>query len=285
MKPLLIIPPAPARWPAMQALPLHDDPLWQDDLEKRFAVGVPRSQDAFVVFADGGLMLGCAGISKRHDLGVLSRVFVRPEHRGRGLARQLIETALSWFDMTGGKWLYATAPADVGEALGARFGFRPIRRATQQDSPRVVLLRRAADAPEDPLTTADAGVTVHAITRANWPTLVVLMHNRPGPDPRIPLDDSAVAAEQAALQLVAELEAGECHLLGAFRGPRLIAAASVATGAAGERTYAMIMPHDDIPPALREAVIQFARGRGFAKVDFPLEHLGSAAAEGPPSES
>ena len=77
----------------MRALPLHDDALWQEDLAARFVQGVPRSQDAFAVVADGGNMLASACVCKRHDLGVLNRVFVRPEHRGRGLARRAIETA------------------------------------------------------------------------------------------------------------------------------------------------------------------------------------------------
>ena len=273
MKPLLIIPPSPARWPALRDLPLHDDPIWQDDLEKRFARGLPRSQDAFAIFADGGHVLGTACICKRHDLGVLTRVYVQPDHRQRGLARQLVDTVLSWFDMTGGKWLYATTTADLLEGLFSKVRFRDVHRVAATPHDATVILRAAADVPDDPLLAADGPVTVHDLSRANWPTMVVLMHNRAGADPRVPLGESSVAAEATALDLIAQLEAGTCSLKAAFQGPRLIGLASIATQPEGERTYAMIMPHDDVPQVLRNAVVEFAQAGGYQQVDFPMEAL------------
>jgi N-acetylglutamate synthase-like GNAT family acetyltransferase len=212
MKPLLIIPPAPARWPALRELPLHDALVWQEDLEKRFAEGIPGSQDAFALVSDGGLALGCAAVSKRHDLGILTRLFVRPEHRERGLARQITESLVSWFDMAGGKWLYATTTADVAEGFFRRFAFSTLRRAPRAPHDAVLLLRATGDVPPDPLSTAVGTLSIHDLSRANWPSLAALLYNRPGPDPRVPLDESAVTAELTALQLLSQQEAGTCQL-------------------------------------------------------------------------
>lgn len=272
MRPLLIVPPAPARWPALQDLPLHDDPLWWHDLEKRFAEGLRGAQDAFMVTPDGGRFLACAAISKRHDLGILSRIFTRPEHRHNGLARSVLDGLLTWFDMVGGKWLYVTAPTGL-ESLFGKFGFHTIRRAPRTPEDILVMLRPAAEVPEDPLTAASAPISVHDVTRANWPSIVTLLYNRAGPDPRVPLDESAAAAEVTALELLSRQETETCHLKAAFSGPRLIGLATVATDRLGDRTYAMVMPHRGAPPELREAIIAFARSKGYEHVDFPMEAL------------
>lgn len=288
MKPLLIIPPAPARWPALQELSIHENPLWLEDLEKRFLQGVPGSQDAFAIIPDGGHILACASISKRHDLGVLTRVFAHTDHRRRGLARQVVETLLTWFDMTGGKWLYAAAPADLADGLLAGFSFGALRRAARTPHDSVVMLRAASDVPPDPLTTAQGRVSIHDVTRANWPSLAALLYNRPGADPRAPLDESAQTAELAALELLSRQEAGTCHLKAAFHGPRLVGLASVATEQrqhdpddhGPRRTYAMTVPHTHAPPQLRDAIVAFARAQGYEKVDFPMETLQAAPADG-----
>ena len=273
MKPLLIIPPAPGRWQALQELPMPAESLYQADLRIRLEQGVHGAQDALAIMPDGGHVLSCAWISKRHDLGILNRVATRPEQYRRGLARQLIETLLSWFDMTGGKWLYATTTVDLAEGMFAKFGFKLLRRAPSDGSDAAVIVRTTADAPTDPLLSASGKVAIHDITRANWPSLAVLLFNRPGPDSRVSLDESAVTAEVTGLDLISRLEAGTCHLKAAFYGARLIGLASVATEPLGNRTYAMITPHTDTPAALREAAIDFAHGKGYEQVDFPMEAL------------
>jgi GNAT superfamily N-acetyltransferase len=277
VKPLLIIPPAPARWPLIQQLPLHDDPLWQDDLERRLAIGLPRTQDAFAVIADGGKALAAGCICKRHDIGVLNRVFTHQEHRRAGLARKITETLLSWFDMTGGRWLYATTTADLAADYFSRFGFRIIRRAPRSPNDAAVILRTAADAPEDPLLDSTGPLTVHDVSRANWPTMAVLLYNRPGADPRLSPDETAVSAEQTSLTLISQLEAGACRLKAAFRGPRLVALASVAAQTGSNRTYAMIMPHTEAPDILRAAIAAQAQADGYDQVEFPMETLCNAS--------
>lgn len=273
IKPLLILPPAPARWPAMQDLPLHADPLWQQDLERRFVAGLRGAQDAFAVIPDGGRLLACAAICKRHDLGVLNRVFTRPEHRRRGLARAALGAVVAWFDMTGGKWLYATAPTDLAETWLAAHGFRVLRRSPRTPADTVVLLRAAADVPDDPVSTADGPLTIHDVARVNWPTLVALLVNRLGPDPRVPLDESAALAEQTALELLSRQEAGVCQLKAAFRGPRLVGIATVATDQLGDRTHAMLIPPTGAPPELRHAALALAQSKGYAHADFLMEAL------------
>lgn len=276
LKPLLVIPPAPSRWPGLKQLPLHDDPLAWQDLEQRFAHGLPGAHDAFALALDGGNVIACAAICKRHDLGVLNRVLVRPEHRRRGHGRAVLETILSWFDMTGGKWLYTTTTVDVADGYLAALGFRVLRRAPRTPHDAVVALRRAAGAIEDPLAKGLGNVTIHAVTRANFPTLAVLLYNRSGADPRIPLDESAVQAEQTVLELIARQEANTCVLQAAFQGVRLIALGSLALDVGADRTYGMILPHDAQPPQLRSALLATAHERGFAHLDFPLEALREA---------
>ena len=169
--------------------------------------------------------------------------------------------------------MYATTTVDLAEGLFAKFGFKLLRRAPRDRSDAAVIARIAADVPTDPLFSASGEVTIHDITRANWPSLAVLLFNRPGPDSRVSLDESAVTAELTGLDLISRQEAGTCHLKAAFHGARLIGLASVATEPLGDRTYAMITPYTDTPAALREAAIEFAHGKGYDHVDFPMEAL------------
>ncbi len=285
MKPLLIIPPAPARWPALQALSLDEPAVCREDFEKRFAQGVPGAQDALAIIPDGGHVLGCGCVSKRHDLGVLSRVYTQPEHRGRGLGQGIMQTLLEWFEMTGGKWLYATTTADVALGFFEHFGFRTIRRSPRSPQDAVVMVRTGRGLPVDPLSVVDGEISIHDPSRANWPTMATLLYNRPGADPRVGLDESAVTAEVTALELLNRQEAGTCQLKAAFQGPRLVGLGSVATEQSGDRTYAMIMPHAGAPPRLREVLIEFARTKGYEQVIFPLEGLAPPPAEILPGSS
>lgn len=273
MKPLLIIPPAPARWPALEELLRHKGPPLLPDLEQRLVHGVPGAQDAFAVFASGAQVLASAGINKCGDVGIVGHCYTRPEHRRRGLAGQLIEALLSWFDMTGGKWLFLGATAELQEVIYRKFGFVLLRRVAWKPYDHLMLVRAAPGAPDDPLVAAAGDVTVHEVGRAQWPAMVALLQYRRGADPRVALHESAVTAEVFTLDLIEHQERGACCLLGAFQGARLVGLASVATDSPGERTYAMFMPHTDPPAALRTAVSGFALSKGYAHVDYPMEGL------------
>ena len=140
MKPLLIIPPCPRRWPALADLYAHESPLRLADVEKRFAAAVNAAQDAFAVIPDGGRILSAALLAKRDDTGVLSLLYTRPEHRRHGYAAKLVRTLLEWFKLTGGKRLYLTSPPDVAKNLVEKHAFKVLRRFANA-GPRGVLPR------------------------------------------------------------------------------------------------------------------------------------------------
>jgi GNAT superfamily N-acetyltransferase len=279
MKPLLIIAPAPARWHALADLVAHKEPQWLEDIEKRIVNGVDGGQDAFAVIPEGGRLLAGACINRRHDIGILGHVFTRAEHRGLGFARRLITTLLSWFDMSGGKWLHLGTTADVAERVFAKFGFKITHRASRQPHDRVMMLRTADGLASNPLDNAVGEPVIHDVSRADWPLIVSLLQRRPGPDPRVSSDESAVTAEVAGLDLITQQENGTCRLRAAFCGDCIVSLASVATDQLGERTYAMLIPHSDPAPGLREAVVEFARSKGYSQVDFPMEALSRGRAE------
>lgn len=276
IKPLLIVPPAPTHWRALHDLLQHKGPPWLADIERRLVHGVAGAEDAYAVIPAGGQFLASVCVSKQGDVGVLGHGYTRPEHRRRGYARKLMESVLSWFDMTGGKWLFLGTTAELDEALYQKFGFAPIRRAAWAPYDRLTMLRTGEGVTDDPLATATGEVVVRDVTRADWPGMVTLLQYRAGPDPRVPLRESAVTAEVLTLDLIDHQEKGSCQLKGAFQGPRLVGLATVATDRLGERTHAMLMPHTDAPPVLRDAVTEFAKSKGYAQVDFPMEALGQA---------
>lgn len=278
MKALLIIPPCPARWLALEKLLDHERAARRADLELRFTKAVESANDAFAIIPDGGQILANACIAKRGDAGVLRYVFTHPDHRRRGFARSVIETLTSWFNMVGGKWLYASATADVAQPFAARFGFRRLHGVSGDPHDTLALLRRSNTEAGDPFGGPAGDVTIRDVTRADDPLMVSLMQHRAGSDPRVPLAESACAAQAAVLDLIHQQEQGTCKLLGAFRGTRIVAIASVATDPLGERTYAMRIPHDEDLPKLREAVLAFADGKGYKQVDFPLETLAETTA-------
>ncbi len=273
MKPLLIVPPAPGRWPALRDLLAHEGAAPLADLEHRFVPGVAGGQDAYAVIVSGGQLLSVAGINKHGDLGVLGQVYTRPEHRGRGYARKVTETVLGWFEMTGGKWLFLTTTDELDEGLYWKFGFAQLHRAEWAPHNRLVMVRIAQGVTSEPLDDAGDSTAVRDVGRVEWPAMVALLQYQAGPDPRVPLAESAVTAELFTLDLLAHEDRGSCQLKGAFRGQRLVGLGSVATDQPGSRTYAMLIPHADTPPELRAAILDLAHAKGYTQVDFPMETL------------
>lgn len=280
MKPILVIPPAPAHWPALLDLLRHKGPPWVRDMERRMVEGVPGAQDVYAVIRSGGQFLANACVNKFGDVGVLGHCFTRPDHRRRGYARQLVEAVLSWFEMMGGQRLILGTTAELDETLYRKFGFTPLRRAIWAPYDRLTMQRLGRGVADDAYVDIAGDVEVRELTRAAWPAMVALLQFRPGPDPRVPLDESAVTAEAFGLDLIEHQERGACCLLGAYRGPRLIGLATVATDRPRDRTYGMLIPHVDAPPELRTAALEFARGEGYAQVDFPMEGLGRMVGAG-----
>ena len=142
------------------------------------------------------------------------------------------------------------------------------------------MLRTPAHVGESPFEKLSGQVEVRDATRADWPLIVALLQHHHGPDPRVSLEESALAAEAAALDLITQQQQGSCHLLVACRQKRIIGLGSVATEQAGGRTYAMTLPHDQPADGLRQALIDLGRARGCQQVDFPMEALARSIAGG-----
>ena len=281
IKPLMIMAPAPGRWPALQDLVGHKGRPWLADIERRVLHGVLGSLDVYAVIPSGGQFLANACIDKFGDVGVLGHVFTRPEHRRRGYARQVMETVLGWFDMTGGQWLFLGTTAELDASLYAKFGFTPLRRVVWAPHDRLTMVRPGQRAQGDPLADVRGDVVVREVNRAHWPAMVTLLQYRAGPDPRVPLEETAVTAEVFTLDLIDHQERGACRLFGAFRGQRLVALGTVASDRPGERTYAVLVPHSGAPAELREALVRWAQTKGYGHVDFPMEGLAVEQAPAP----
>lgn len=271
MKPMLILPPAPARWRSLADLLSNLDPLIIRDAELRFSNGVEGATDAFALVVDGGLTLACASITRRNDVGVLGYVITRPSHRGRGLAAELIESLIAWFDMTDGRWLYCATSGTAATRLCDRYGFRTLHTLVR-DGREDVFLQRAVNvmfpSPFEGLTGEER---IRDITRADWPLIVSLLQHRPGHDPRATLDESSIGAEEFSLRLVDDQEQGKCRLLGAWRGGHLTAVGTVAIDTLGEKTYAMLIPFGQAPQELRAALLSEGTAKGYRQIEFPME--------------
>lgn len=273
-KPLLISTPAPARWPAIERLFAGLEPALLADLHRRFT-GLPDAQDIFAVIADGGAILSCAAICRRGPTGVLGYVYTRPEFRERRYAIDLIGASITWFDVTGGKWLYAFGPPAVADGL-SKFGFETAHQATTGSAEAVSMLRRGPSTEPSHLVAASETPALCDLTRADWPSLVALLQHLPGPDPRVPLAESAVGAERFSLDLVSQAERGACILKGLTTAAGLVSAGVVATDRTAAQTYGLLMPHNAPHPELRTALIESAAARGYTRVDFPMEMLAGA---------
>jgi GNAT superfamily N-acetyltransferase len=150
-KPLLILPPAPEHWPALERLLIEGGCASVDDLRARFADGIDGARDACAVVRDGSRKIACVVLRRRHDVGLLGPILTTREHRLRGHAHRLMQTLLSWFDMTGGKWLYAFATPALYPALFEPFGFQVLHRAERPaDTASQPLPSQTASGPMDP---------------------------------------------------------------------------------------------------------------------------------------
>jgi len=274
-KPLLIVPPAPNRWHAVEELLAHEPPPRLNDLRRRLADGLDGARDAIAIMPDGAHARAIACIRRRGPIGVFSHLYTQDSYRGRGFARRLVQTLLGWFDMTGGRWLYAQAPADLFERFLCHFGFQALHQAQYSSGTQALLVRRLGHVAPDPYLQAAGAFSVRSVTRADCPLIVALLAHRRGPDPRVTHAESALAAEDTALDLLAQQDEGRCHLLAATCKGRFVGLGSVAIDRLGDRTHAMLMPYGEAPGVLREALLRFARSKGYEHVDFPLEALGS----------
>jgi GNAT superfamily N-acetyltransferase len=256
-KPLLIVPPAPERWPKIEALLNHKGQPWLDDLALRFRQGVAGSRDTFAVIFDGGNLLAHAAIFSTADIGILGHVFVAPPVRRQGLASKLIETLLQWFQMTGGHWLYLTTEPAL-TPLYERFGFQVLHRAPVGDGEQVTMQRRPADGGITPLPLRGGAVTTRSVQRADWPLVLALLQDHPGADPAVGIDTTAVQAERWTLERLAEQAAQRLQLIAAEQNGRIVGLALVTPTAGSEPATIALLPHSRVPAALRQAALKAA---------------------------
>lgn len=277
-KPLLVIPPAPARWMSLETLLDGTDSARLADMRSRFQEQMPGARDAFAMIPNGSLCLAIACIRRSGDLAVLGDVFTRPDHRLRGMARSLLQTLLSWFDMTGGKWLYLTTPAALGPAFFENFGFRGLHRGDSTDGPVLTMVRTMSHVANSPYGASEESVVVRELGRSDYPLLVAMLQYQAGADPRVPTAESATSAEAIASELLAQRDRGVCLLLGAERDGVLVGAVSLAIDKLGKRTYALALPHSGAPQTLLDAAVAAAMAKGYEQLDFPLSALGTTFA-------
>ncbi len=276
MKPLLILLPAPARWVPLSLLYETLPAAWLAELE----ASVTRAGDgaAFAVVPDGGHLLSAAWLQRNGPLGFLGHVLTRMDHRRRGYARRAVSTLLAWFDMSGGRWLYAHPTDQATRALLSSAGFEPLQRA--DDGGDFTMLKRFGGAPLAPLEDERQPLSVRELSRADWASMFGLLQRAAGPDARVSVAQSALAAEHTVLEWLGQSARGVTALLGAFRGELLVGIATCAIDQLGQRTYAMTIPHSVWPAesVLRSALLEYARGKGYAQVDFPLDALANVSA-------
>ena len=92
----------------------------------------------------GGLAGFARVVSDKESFGYICDLFIRPEHRGKGLSKALTQSILSHPELAGlRRWMLAT---DDAHALYRQFGFTPLAR------PDVYMERRraGASAPAEP---------------------------------------------------------------------------------------------------------------------------------------
>jgi GNAT superfamily N-acetyltransferase len=275
MKPLLIIPPAPNRWSSIDDYLNGATEARIADLRNRFDAPLTDARDAFAIIPNGSLTLAFASIRRMGDIGVFGELSTRPDHRLRGFARSLIQTLLSWFDMTGGKWLYLTTPGALAPAIFENFGFRLLHRSGESDA--VSMLRTLSHVAESPYRGGSGPVRVRDVVRSDWPLIVALLQHHGGADPRVAIADSAAFAEATATDLLNQQDGGACKLLGAESGGKLLGLASLAVDQLGKRSYAMILPHSGGPAELTEAAVALGSAKGYERVEFPLSALANPA--------
>lgn len=271
MKPLLIVPPAPARLPAIESLLAHAGEARLADLRARLTAPPTGSHDAFAVVPDGANVLAIAAIRRFGPIGVLGDLFIRPDVRRAGHAARLLQTLLSWFDMTAGRWLYLLSPTDVA-VIFENFGFVRGPSARLGETDQVMMLRALSGVAANPYLDLSGQIETIELSRAHWPLMVAMQQVVGGPDPRVSGADASVAAEVVALDLVRESDAGKCAMIGLLQGGCLTAMGSFAIDQMGARTYALRMPASGAAgDAIHAAVLQSAAARGYTHVDFPME--------------
>lgn len=90
-------------------------------------IAAKRAVEALLIAREGARIAGCAFVSDRGDHGYLGKLAVAQDQRGRGIARQLVESAAALHPVLR---LQTRIELVENHATFARMGFREIARTT-----------------------------------------------------------------------------------------------------------------------------------------------------------
>jgi putative acetyltransferase len=100
---------------------------------------------------DEGTIAGCLGLRPFSEtVGELKRLYVRPAHRGRGLAQLLVSRAIAVAERIGYRELVLDTLATMTPAIALyrSFGFEPIDAYYANPLPGVVYFRKRLSSPD-----------------------------------------------------------------------------------------------------------------------------------------
>jgi ribosomal protein S18 acetylase RimI-like enzyme len=123
-------PASPDATALIAELDAHLEPLYARESRHGFSVQkLIADSVAFFVVRDGGAAAGCGGIKLfGTDYGEIKRMYVRPEFRGRGLAKRLLDHLAEYARSQGVKILRLETGIHQHAAIGLyeQVGFRRI---------------------------------------------------------------------------------------------------------------------------------------------------------------
>jgi GNAT superfamily N-acetyltransferase len=120
------------------AMRLKEAANWNQTREDWLSVMRFSPEGCFGVDIDGTLAATATALCFADRLAWIGMVLTAPEHRGKGLARRLMERAIEWIESRGVDWIKLDA-TDMGRPLYAKLGFA--------DECAVERWGRSADAP------------------------------------------------------------------------------------------------------------------------------------------
>lgn len=275
MKPLLILPPETDRIAPIRALLTPElAPSHAAELIARVEDAPAGAGDALAVLAEGGNVQGAAFVARQGDLASLTHCVVDPQLRRRGIGRTLLETLLTWFDMTGGKHLYTGCPASLRPWL-ERAGFAPLvhdsPRSSDSATERIPLRRRATADQTSPVPDGFGTIDLRPLTLADLPDVTALLMHRPGPDPRVNERESASSATDIALEIMQKLRREEAFGLAAVQFHRIAAIGWIEVTSASDQARGFTIPGEGVHGALRRGLRELARTQGHPRLEFPFD--------------
>ncbi len=143
----------------------HKGRPWLDHVEDYFAFGRSEVfaglQWRFHVALVEGKPVASVCVWKGNHTGLLGHVYTHPEHRGRGLARRLMQSALEDFERNNGRALYLNTEADsFQERFYASVGFLPVGNSSGS------MVREFR-----PVERGNKNPTVREMKWSDWPAL------------------------------------------------------------------------------------------------------------------